>query len=85
MKTERVKRTRSVPRTRFFDTIPPNLLHFRPFGNGREKTERPKGKITFAAPAGAEITIRPGAPNMSVENGLPENEWDNFYFSNIVP
>ena len=43
------------------------------------------GFITFAAPAGAEITIRPGAPNMSVENGLPENDWDNFSFSDIVP
>ncbi len=43
------------------------------------------GFITFAAPAGAAITIRPGAPNMSVENGLPENDWDNFNFSNIVP
>ena len=43
------------------------------------------GFITFAAPAGAEITIRPGAPNLSVENGLPENDWDNFNFSNIVP
>ena len=43
------------------------------------------GFITFAAPAGAAITIRPGAPNLSVENGLPENDWDNFNVSNIVP
>ena len=43
------------------------------------------GFLTFSAPAGSEITLRPGAPNMSVENGLPENNWDNFDFSNIVP
>ena len=43
------------------------------------------GFITFSASAGTAITIRPGAPNMSVENGLPENDWDNFNFSNIVP
>ena len=43
------------------------------------------GFITFSASAGTAITIRPGAPNLSVNNSLPENDWDNFNFSNIVP
>ncbi len=42
------------------------------------------GFITFSAPAGSEITLRPGAPNVTVENGLPENGWDEFSFSNVV-
>ena len=42
------------------------------------------GFITFTAPAGSEITLRPGAPNVTVENSLPENGWDEFNFSNVV-
>ena len=43
------------------------------------------GFLTFAAPAGVEITLRPGAPKISVDDGLPDNGWDEFGFSNLVP
>ena len=42
------------------------------------------GFITFTAPAGSAVTLRPGAPNVTVKNSLPESGWDEFSFSNVV-
>jgi len=42
------------------------------------------GFISFTASAGVAVTVRPGAPNISIDDSLPENDWDEFSFSNVV-
>ncbi|MBP5428908.1 MAG: heparinase II/III family protein [Clostridia bacterium] len=41
------------------------------------------GFLTFSAPAGATITLRPGTPNITVEPILPDDGWNSFDFSNL--
>ena len=43
------------------------------------------GIVTFTAPAGAEITLRPGTPSILTNDVLPENGWPFFTFGDIDP
>ena len=43
------------------------------------------GFVTFSAPAGSAVTLRPGVPNITVYDSLPEGDWDGFEFSNVNP
>ena len=43
------------------------------------------GFITFTAPAGSQVTLRPGSVAFGVDDNLPENGWDDFGFSNLLP
>jgi len=43
------------------------------------------GFITFTAPAGTAITLRPGTPGVEIGDNLGEDEWEYVDFSDLTP